>query len=145
MSEISSPPPLNSIPIQNTPPHLPPKIDQPERVEVVIEKIQQKTGLFSKLTFCLVITDLRLIFALQGKNKIDYMHQDPEITRNENPANFAITRDQLQVIEVYKGDFDDNFPDSIIVKTLSEKLNFTISNYFSVNNQLKKALGNKVK
>ncbi|KAF0112261.1 MAG: Uncharacterized protein FD147_322 [Chloroflexi bacterium] len=118
---------------------------KPEIVQAVIDKVHQKTGLFSKQTWRLVVTDVRLIFAVQVKNGVDYMRQDPALTLAANPANFAIPLDELQVIEIYKGDFDDNAPDTMVVKTNTDKMTFIISNSYSVSSQLKKALGNKVK
>jgi hypothetical protein len=144
MSPSNTPPPM-PIPPPFRPPTPPAPPMKPEFVLAVIDKVQQKTGVFSKQTFRLVVTDVRLIFALQLNSTVDYMRQAPDLTLAENPANFEIPLDQLQVLEVYKGNFDDNAPDTMVVKTLSNKMTFIISNSYSVSSQLKKVLGNKVK
>jgi hypothetical protein len=142
MSPESMPPPLPSAPPPFTPP--PPPI-QAENVLTVIEKISQKTGIFSKQTYRMLVTNTRLIFVLQVKNNVDYARQDPNLSLAENPANFAIPLDQVQVIEVYRGDFEDSSPDTMEVKTLSNKMTFLINDAYRVGQNLKKVLGNLVK
>jgi hypothetical protein len=129
------------------PPFMPPvpPTMQSEMVRLVVEKVNQKTGMFSKQTYRMLVTDSRLIFALQVNNGVDYMRQDPNLTLAENPANFAIPLDQLQVIEVYHSTFEDNTPDSMTVKTLSAKMTFNIYDALRIGQNLKKVLGNKVK
>ena len=114
-------------------------------VKLVVEKIQQKTGLFSKLTYRLLVTDTRLIFVIQEKNGVDYMRQDPNLSLAENPANYSIPLDQLKVIEVYHAGMDDTGPDSMVVKTLSDKVTFMIPDAYRVSQNLKKVLGGLVK
>ena len=111
----------------------------------MIEKVQQKTGIFSKQTFNMVVTDLRLIFVLQIKNNVDYLHQDTNLSLAENPANFGIALDQVQAIEVYRAGFEDNSPDCMIIKTKSDKTTFLINDAYRVSQNLKKVLGNLVK
>ncbi|MDP3720992.1 MAG: hypothetical protein Q8R09_00915 [Anaerolineaceae bacterium] len=111
----------------------------------MIDKVQQKTGVFSKVTFRMVVTDLRLIFMLQTKNNIDYMRQDPNLSLTENPANFTIALDQVQAIEIYRSDFEDNSPDNMIIKTLSDKMTFQINDAYRVSQNLKKVLGSLVR
>lgn len=145
MSSETTPPPLPSVPQSYTPPApLPPPL-KPEIVQVVIDKVQQKTGLFSKQTYRMLVTDIRLIFVLQVKNSKDYTHQDPNLSLAENPSNFAIPLEQVQAIEVYRGDFEDSSPDSMTIKTLSDKMTFLISDAYRVSQNLKKVLGNLVK
>lgn len=93
----------------------------------------------------MIVTDSRLIFVLQVKNNIDYVRQDPNLSLAENPANFAILLDQVQAIEVYRGDFEDSSPDSMSIKTLSDKLTFQINDAYRVSQNLKRVLGNLVK
>ena len=139
------PPPLPpSIPPAFVPPPPPPAPQASELIKAVIENLDQKTGVFSKQTYRLVITDKRLIFALQMKNNMDYMHQAPDLTLSENPANFAIPLDQLIKIETYSAGMDDNSPDYMIVITPSQKMRFNIKNYYKVQKQLKEILGNRV-
>ncbi|MHB8088863.1 MAG: hypothetical protein ACYDH2_11525 [Anaerolineaceae bacterium] len=145
MSPESTPPPLPSSPPPFIPPDPPPPPLKPEIVQLVIEKVQQKTGIFSKQTFNMVVTDLRLIFVLQIKNNVDYLHQDPNLSLAENPANFGIALDQVQAIEVYRAGFEDNSPDSMIIKTKSDKTTFLINDAYRVSQNLKKVLGNLVK
>ncbi|PKO00058.1 MAG: hypothetical protein CVU42_04770 [Chloroflexi bacterium HGW-Chloroflexi-4] len=145
MSLENTPPPLPSSPPPYKPPDLPPSPLKPEIVQVVIDKVQQKTGMFSKQSYKMIVTDLRLIFALQAKNNIDYMHQDPNLSLSENPTNFAISLDQVQAIEVYRAGFEDSSPDSMVIKTLSEKISFQINDAYRVGQNLKKILGSIVK
>lgn len=145
MSSESMPPPLPSAPPPYIPPDPPPPPMKPEIVQVVIDKVKQKTGIFSKQTYCMVVTDTRLIFVLQVKNNVDYTRQDPNLSLAENPANFAIPLDQVQAIEVYRAGFDDSSPDSMEVKTISNKMTFLINDAYRVSQNLKKVLGNLVK
>jgi hypothetical protein len=138
------PPPLPpSTPPPFIPPPMPPSPAQPELVRAVIENVDQKTGAFSKKTFRLVITDRRLIFALQQKNNVDYLHQDPALTLAENPVNFAIPMEQLVKIETYSAGMDDSTPDYMIVITPAQKMRFNIRNYYKVQKQLKEVLGSR--
>jgi hypothetical protein len=132
-----SPTPPGFIPPPPAAPH------QPEIVEAVLENLDQKTGVFSKQTYRLVITDSRLIFAIQMKNSVDYMRHAPDLTLAENPVNFAIPSDQLIKIETYSAGMDDSSPDYMIVITPSQKLRFNIKNYYKVQKQLKEILGNR--
>lgn len=133
--------------MSNIPPPLPnvqPPM-MPESVSLVIDKVQQKTGVFSKQTWRMLVTSSRLVFAIQEKNNVDYARQDPNVTLAENPANFAIPLEQLQRIEIYHGDFESNSPDTMTVKTLSDKMTFMISDAYRVGQNLKKILGDKIK
>ncbi len=141
MSPESVPPPLPSAP----PPFMPPPPTQSESILTVIEKVSQKTGIFSKQTYRMLVTNTRLIFVLQVKNNVDYAQQNANLSLAENPANFAIPLDQVQAIEVYRGDFEDSSPDSMTVKTLSDKMTFLINDAYRVSQNLKKVLGNLVK
>ena len=142
MSPESTPPPLPST----LPPFIPPTAaTQSENVLTVVEKVSQKTGIFSKQTYRMVVTNARLIFVVQVKNNVDYAHQDPNLSLAENPVNFAVPLDEVKVIEVYHGDFESNSPDSMTIKTLSGKMEFLISDAFRVSQNLKKVLGNLVK
>lgn len=145
MNPESAPPPLPSTPPPFMPPEPPPPPLTPEIVQLVIDKVQQKTGLFSKQSYRMLVTDLRLIFVLQVKNNMDYSRQDPNLSLAENPANFAIPLDQVLAIEVYRGDFEDSSPDSMTIKTMSDKLTFLINDSYRVGQNLKKVLGNIVK
>ena len=136
MSIGSTPPPL---------PSTPPPAAQAENVLTVIEKVSQKTGIFSKQTYRMLVTTTRLIFVLQVKSNVDYTRQAVNVSLAENPANFAIPLDQVQAIEVYRGDFEDSSPDTMTIKTLSDKLNFLINDAYRVSQNLKKVLGNIVK
>jgi hypothetical protein len=141
MSNI--PPPLPpSIPPAFTPPPLPQSV-QSEIVQVVLENISQKSGVFSKQNFRVVITDKRLIFVVQTKNKVDYMKQAPDVSLAENPVNFQIPLEELVKVNTYKGVFDDNTPDMMDVTTATQKMRFQISNYYKVQKQLKEVLGHK--
>jgi hypothetical protein len=138
------PPPLPpSTPPPFIPPPLPPAPAQPEIVRVVVENIDQKTGAFSKKTWRLVITNQRLVFALQQKNGVDYLRQDPALTLAENPENFMVPMEQLVKIETYSAGMDDSTPDYMIVITANQKLRFNIRNYYKVQKQLKEVLGNR--
>lgn len=74
-----------------------------------------------------------------------YLSWVPDLILAENPQNFSISLDQLKVIETYNGNFDDNEPDSMIVKTYNDKLSFTITSAHAVRGELKPFLGNRVK
>ena len=89
------PTPPSPTPPGFIPPPMPPAPHKPEIVQAVMENLEQKTGVFSKQTYRLVITDKRLIFTLQMKNSVDYQRQAPDLTLAENPANFAIRLEQL--------------------------------------------------
>jgi hypothetical protein len=145
MSNIPPPLPPSSppgIPAGLVPP--PPPLPQSnETVKAVIENLDQKTGMFSKVTYRLIITNQRLVFALQQKNVIDYLQQNPSLTLAENPANFMIPMEQLVKIETYSAGMDDSTPDSMVVITPSQKLKFNIKNYYKVQKQLKDVLGNR--
>ena len=93
----------------------------------------------------MLVTNMRLIFCLQEKNGVDYTRQDPNLSLAENPANFAIPLEQLQVIEVYNGDFESNSPDSMTIKTMTGKMTFQIADAYRMRQNLKKVLGNMVK
>ncbi len=136
----SAPPPI--VPPAATPPT--PPFAQGEIVRLVLEKISRKTGLFSKATYRLVVTDRRLVFAIQDKTGLDIMHQSPEITLAQNPLNFAIPLDEVRKINTYQAGMDDSSPDTMEVLTNSDKLKFEISNYYKVQKQLKEVLGAKV-
>lgn len=145
MNPESTPPPLPSAPPPCRPPDPPPPPLKPEIVQLVIDKVQQKTGIFSKQIYRMVVTNSRLIFVLQMKNNVDYMRQDPNLSLSENPANFSIPLEQVQGIEVYRGDFESSSPDSMSIKTLSDKMTFLINDAYRVSQNLKKVLGNLVK
>ena len=113
-------------------------------VRLVLEKIARKTGLFSKITYRLLVTDRRLIFALQEKTNVDFMHQSPDITLVQNPLNFSIPLENVRKIATYQADFESNEPDTMEVITNTEQLKFFISNYYKVQKQLKEVLGAKV-
>ena len=145
MSPESTPPPLPSAPPPFMPPPPPPPPLKPEIVQVVIDKVQLKTGIFSKQTYRMLVTDTRLIFVLQIQNNVDYTRQDPNLSLAENAANFAIPLDQVQAIVVYHTAFEDSSPDSMEVKTALSKMTFLISDAYRVGQNLKKVLGNLVK
>lgn len=145
MSPESTPPPMPSVPPPFIPPNPPPPPMQPEIVSLVIDKVQQKTGMFSKVVYRLLVTSTRLIFCLQQNNGVDYQKQDPNLSLSENPANFAIPISELQQIEMYHGDFESNAPDSMTVKTFNNKMTFQIPDAYRVGQNLKKVLGNLVK
>jgi hypothetical protein len=140
MSNI--PPPLPpSTPPAFIPPPTPVPQSQPETVRLVLEKVHRKTGLFSKVTYRLVVTDRRLIFALHEKTNVDFMRQSPDITLVQNPLNFAIPLENVRNIATYQADFESSEPDTMEVITTTEQLKFFISNYYKVQKQLKEALG----
>ncbi len=141
MSPEITPPPLPISP----PPFMPSPPVQTERVLTIIEKVSQKTGIFSKQTYRMIVTNTRLIFVQQVKNNTDYAQQDPNLSLAENPANFALPLEQVQLIEVYRGDFEDSSPDTMTIKTASNKLNYLINDAYRVSQNLKKVLGNIVK
>jgi hypothetical protein len=142
MSNI--PPPLPpSVPPGFIPPPPPPH-PQGEVVRLVLEKVHRKTRLFSKVTYRLVVTDRRLIFALQEKTNVDFMRQSPDITLSQNSLNFSIPLENVRKIATYQADFESNEPDTMEVITTTEQLKFFISNYYKVQKQLKEALGAKV-
>lgn len=138
----STPPP--AIPPAFIPPQIPVPQSPPETVRLVLEKIHRKTGLFSKVTYRLVVTDRRLIFAIQEKTGVDLMRQSPDITLAQNPQNFSIPLDEVRKINTYQAGMDDSSPDTMEVLTNSDKLKFEISNYYKVQKQLKDVLGAKV-
>lgn len=109
----------------------------------MLENLDQKTGVFSKQTFRLIITDRRLIFAIQQKTGFDYLKRDPALTLAENPANFAIPLEELLKIETYSAGMDDSSPDYMMVIASGQKMRFNIKNYYKVQKQLKEVLGNK--
>jgi hypothetical protein len=112
-------------------------------VRLVLENLDQKTGMFSKQTYRLVITDRRLIFAIQQKTGFDYLRRDPALTLAESPVNFVIPLEDLIKIETYSAGMDDNSPDYMIVITPGQKMRFDIKNYYKVQKQLKEVLGKK--
>jgi len=175
----TQPPPVKEEPEAKAaavPPAIPPAAVTSERVVSVVGMVTRKTGVFSSELYHLVITDKRLIFALQthenqvsdvkqareqakkeGKNLLGqigaqiatrsgdkYMNGTPELIMAENAKNFAIDLDHIVKISVFHGDFDDNAPDSLEIKTITQKLKFTISNAYAVQKQLKSILGSKV-
>lgn len=144
MSPQNTPPPLPSSPPPFVPPVPPPSANS-EIVSLVVDKVEQKTGVFSKQAWKMLVTSTRLIFVLDNKTKIDYSRQDPGQSLAENPANFALPLDEVQGIEVYRGDFESNAPDSMVVKTPSDKMTFLIKDAYRTGQNLKKVLGNKVK
>ena len=143
MSNLPPPLPPSSPPPGFMPPPPPPTLQQPEIIKLMLENLDQKTGVFSKQTFRLLITDRRLIFVLQQKNGIDYLKRDPALSLAENPANFEIPLQQLVKIETYSAGMDDSSPDYMIVISDTQKLRFNIKNYYKVQRQLKAILGNK--
>lgn len=158
-------------------PVIPPASLPSEQVVSVIGMVTRKTGLFSSELYHMVITDKRLIFALQtkemqtndvnqarqeakkqGKNLFGqigaqmstrtgekYMGVAPDSILAENPKNFSVDLSQVVKVSVFHGDSEDNSPDSMEIKTTSEKMKFIISNAFGVEKQLKQVLGAKVK
>jgi hypothetical protein len=143
MSAIPPPLPPSTPPPAFTPP--PPPAQAPgEVVRLVLEKIARKTGLFSKVTYRLVVTDKRLIFTLQDKNNADLLKLAPDLILAQNPQNFAFPLDEVRKINTYQAGMDDSSPDTMEVLTNSDKLKFEISNYYKVQKQLKELLGTKV-
>ena len=133
-----TPPP--TVPPAFTPPSPPPQ-PQGEVVRLVLEKVHRKTGLFSKVTYRLVVTDRRLIFALQEKSSMDFMRQSPDITLAQNPLNFSIPLETVRKIATYQADFESSEPDTLEVITATNQLKFFISIYYKVQKQLKEVLG----
>ncbi|HOW91809.1 MAG TPA: zinc ribbon domain-containing protein [Anaerolineaceae bacterium] len=74
-----------------------------------------------------------------------YMGVAPESILAENPKNFSVDLSQVVKVSVFHGDSEDNSPDSMEIKTTSEKMKFIISNAYGVEKQLKQVLGAKVK
>ncbi len=142
MSPENVPPPIPPIP-PSMPPAIPPM--QSEQTRLVVNKISQKTGIFSKQGYLLLVTDKRLIFMIDNKTNINYMQQDPNLSLAENPANFAIPLESLERIEIYPGDYESNSPDSMVVKTAQTKMTFQIYDAYRVDQNLKQVLGSKVK
>jgi hypothetical protein len=136
MSPIATPPPL---------PNVPPSPISGEPVKLVLDNLQQKTGMFSKQSWRMIVTDSRLIFAQQVKNYVDYLRQNPDASLAENPTNFSVSLDDVIVIEIYHGDFESNSPDSMEIKTNSGKMSFQIKDAYRATQNLKPVLGNKVK
>lgn len=167
-----TPPPV--MPTQAPPPTSSPPAEQ---VISVVSMVRKKTGLFSSDLYHMVITNQRLIFALQTKemqnqdvkNARDqakqqgkgflgqigaqistrygdkYLGMAPHLIMTENPQNFAINLDEVLKISIHHGDFDENEPDTMEIKTTREKIKFNISNYYNVDKQLKNVLGAKVR
>ena len=144
MNPQSTPSQLPETPLPFIP-NIPPLPLKPETVQLVIDNLQKQTGVFSKQTWRMLVTDVRLIFIMQVKNNVDYIRQDPNLSLAENPNNFAVPLEELQIIEIYRGDFDSNSTDSMLVKTLSDKLTFLIKDAYRTGQNLKKIVGNKVK
>ncbi len=74
-----------------------------------------------------------------------YMGVAPESILSENPKNFTVDLSQVVKVSVFHGDSEDNTPDSLEIKTSTDKMKFTISNAYAVEKQLKQMLGSKVK
>ena len=74
-----------------------------------------------------------------------YLGVAPDSILSENPKNFTVDLGQVVKVSVFHGDSEDNTPDSLEIKTSTEKMKFTISNAYSVEKQLKQVLGSKVK
>lgn len=182
--EAAAPQPSPPIPAAAIPYSTPPVSAAPaatvqggEQVLTVVGMLTRKTGMFSSVVYHLVVTNFRLIFALQtretqaedinaarerakseGKKWLGqigaqmstrsgekYLAYPPDAILLENPQNFMIPLSELKVIETYTGDFDDNAPDTMVVKTMSDQIQFIISNAMGVQRQLKQVLGNRVK
>lgn len=158
-------------------PEIPPAPLATEHVVSVIGMVTRKTGLFSSELYHMVITDKRLIFALQTKEMQTedvkkakdeakqkggnflkqigaqmstrygdkYMGASPDLILAENPQNFTIDLNQVVKVSTFHGDFEDNSPDTLEIKTTTQKLKFNISNHYSVDKQLKEVLGSKVR
>ena len=158
-------------------PGIPPVPFSSDHVISVIGMVTKKTGMFSSELYHMVITDKRLVFALQtkemqhqdvnsargqakqqGKNFLGqigaqmstrsgekYLGISPDLILSENPQNFAVNLDEVVKISTYHGDFEDNSPDSMEIKTTTQKMKFNISNYYNVDKQLKELLGSKVR
>ncbi len=157
-------------------PEIPPAPLATEHVVSVIGMVTRKTGLFSSELYHMVITDKRLIFALQTKEMQSedvkkakdevkqkggnflkqigaqmstrfgdkYIGASPDLILAENPQNFAIDLNQVVKVSTHHGDFEDNSPDTMEIKTTTQKLKFNISTHSSVDKQLKEVLGSKV-
>jgi hypothetical protein len=170
----TAPPPPTATPVNVE--GLPPAPPAPDQVITVIGMVTKKTGMFSSELYHLVITDQRLVFALQtkemqnrdiayaregakqqGKNVFGhigaqmstrsgekYLGVSPDLILAENPQNFAIDLRDVVKISIFHGDFEDNSPDSMEIKTTSQKLKFNISNHYNVEKQIKAVLGSKV-
>ncbi len=155
----------------------PPIISQSDHVISVVGMVTRKTGVFSSELYHMVITDKRLVFALQtkqdqaddvkkarekakqeGRNLLGqigaqmatrsgekYMGASPELILVENPQNFAISHDEIVKVIVFHGDFEENSPDSIEIRTTTQKMKFTVSNAYGVEKQLKAVLGARVR
>ena len=138
--------------------------------------VTRKTGVFSSDLYHMVITDKRLIFALQtkedqvndvkkarekakqeGRNLLGqigaqmatrsgekYLGTTPDLILLENPQNFALNIDEIVKVSVFHGDFEESAPDSMEIRTTTQKLKFTISNAYGGEKQLKSVLGSKV-
>ncbi len=181
MPAVVAPQPSPPIPAVTTSQSIPPvpaaAVQVGEQVLTVVGMLTRKTGMFSSVVYHLVVTNFRLIFALQtkemqaedinaarerakseGKKWLGqigaqmstrsgekYLAYPPDAILLENPQNFMIPLSELKVIETYTGDFDDNAPDTMVVKTMSDKMQFIISNAMGVQRQLKQVLGNRVK
>ncbi len=74
-----------------------------------------------------------------------YIRVAPDSILSENLKNFSIDLGQVVKVSVFHGDSEDNTPDSLEIKTSTEKMKFTISNAYAVEKQLKQVLGSKVK
>ncbi|HPS41559.1 MAG TPA: zinc ribbon domain-containing protein [Anaerolineaceae bacterium] len=181
MPAVVAPQPSPPIPAVTTSQSIPPvpaaAVQVGEQVLTVVGMLTRKTGMFSSVVYHLVVTNFRLIFALQtkemqaedinaarerakseGKKWLGqigaqmstrsgekYLAYPPDAILLENPQNFMIPLSELKVIETYTGDFDDNAPDTMVVKTMSDQIQFIISNAMGVQRQLKQVLGNRVK
>lgn len=138
---------------ENTPPPLPPAFSpappppppsSPERVLTVVDKLKQRVSMFSSQGWRLVVTDRRLIFVIHTKNNVDYARQAPDLSLAENPQNFAIPLSEVKKLETYQAGFDSGDPDALDVITSGKTLEFSISNYYKVQKQLKDVLGGLV-
>jgi hypothetical protein len=75
-----------------------------------------------------------------------YLSSSPDQILMENPNNFMIPLSVLKVIETYSGGFgEDNAPDTMVIKTLSDKITFVVGNAMVVHRELKAVLGDRVK
>lgn len=73
-----------------------------------------------------------------------YVGMPPHLILVENPQNFAISINDVVKISTFTGDSEDNTPDTMEIKTTTQKMKFVISNAYSVEKQLKAVLGSKV-
>lgn len=184
---ITSPPPAVPPPVSAAPQPppapaaqvggYPPEVLPAERVVDVIGMVTKKTGLFSSELYHLVITDQRLVFALQTKETQNqdvknareqakqagkgffgqvgaqmatrsgekYLSLAPNLILAETPQNFAVNLNEVVKISTYRADFEDNTPDTLEIKTVSQNMKFFISNSYNVEKQLKAVLGSKVR